>query len=66
MSEPDFGNGRFARGIVEKAAMHQAGRLVRGDVVNVSDKELRTLLPEDFVISAAPTKARKRTIGFSL
>ena len=65
-SAPDFGNGRFARNLVEKAAMRQAGRLVRGDVAHVTDRELKTLLPEDFVISTAPPEPQKRTIGFSL
>jgi hypothetical protein len=64
MQTPDFGNGRFARGLLEKAAMCQASRLIRGDVVNVTDKELRTLLPEDFNEIAAPPRAEPRRIGF--
>jgi len=65
-STPDFGNGRFARNLVEKAAMCQASRLVRGDVAHVTDRELKTLLPEDFVRSPAPTKPKTRVIGFSV
>lgn len=65
MRSADFGNGRFARGLVEKAVLRQASRLVRGDVLHVTDCELKTLLPEDFVISADAPKAEARVIGFS-
>ena len=64
MRMPDFGNGRFARGLLEKATMCQASRLVHGDVVNVTDKELRTLLPEDFNEIVTPPRAEPRRIGF--
>ena len=66
ISAPDFGNGRFARNLVEKAAMCQASRLARGDVAHVTDRELTTLLPEDFVRSPVPTKPKPRAIGFSV
>ncbi len=66
MRAPDFGNGRFARGLVEKAAMLQASRLLRADVDNLTDRELRTLLPEDFAAPAAPKRAEPRRIGFSV
>ncbi len=66
MGEPGFGNGRFARGLVEKAAMLQASRLLRTDVDSLTDRELRTLLPEDFAVPAAPKRAEPRRIGFSV
>ena len=66
MRAPDFGNGRFARNLVEKATMCQASRLVRGDVINVTDRDLRTLLPEDFAAPAKPQKQETRAIGFSV
>ena len=66
MGMPDFGNGRFARSVVEKATMRQASRLIHGDVVHVSDRELQTLLPEDFTMNEVSVKSKRRTIGFSL
>ena len=44
--------------------MCQASRLVHGDVVNVTDKELRTLLPEDFNEIVTLPRAEPRRIGF--
>ena len=66
MGMPDFGNGRFARSVVEKATMRQASRLIHGDVVHVSDRELQTWLPEDFTMNEVSVKSKRRTIGFAL
>ena len=61
--EPDFGNGRFARNLLDGARLHQASRLVRMEFV--SRKDMETLLPEDF----EPLESRKCTqvkvIGFT-
>ena len=51
--QSDFGNGRFARNLVEKAKMAQAQRLMQKDIDCLTDKDLRLLLAEDF---EAPTK----------
>ena len=64
-SAPDFGNGRFARNLVEKATMRQASRLIHGDVTHLTDRELKTLLPEDFAETLPPRKPKPRVIGFS-
>ncbi len=66
MRVPDFGNGRFVRGLVEKAAMCQASRLLRVDVDSLTDRELRILLPEDFAVPEVPKRAEPRRIGFSM
>ena len=47
-SDESFGNGRFARNLIEKAKMHQADRLIKQDLQFVSDKEMTTLIAEDF------------------
>lgn len=61
--EHDFGNGRFARNLFEKAKMKQASRLVMMDVDVVTETDIGTLLPEDF--EAPPTtKPLKQRIGF--
>ncbi|MGN0815040.1 MAG: AAA family ATPase [Candidatus Coproplasma sp.] len=43
-----FGNGRFARNLIEKAKLNQANRLMKKDMRYVSDEEIRTLTAEDF------------------
>ena len=60
----DFGNGRYARNVIEKARMAQASRLVRMDLENIVKDELITIRAEDIEIPAV--KANKRTvhIGF--
>lgn len=43
-----FGNGRFARNLLETAKFNQANRLMREDLQYVSDDAIRTLTAEDF------------------
>lgn len=43
-----FGNGRFARNLLEKAKFNQANRFMKKDLQFVSDEEMRTLMAEDF------------------
>lgn len=62
--QADFGNGRFARNLLEKARMKQASRLVKMDYSAVGETELRTLLPEDFEAPEEVKEKRKPVIGF--
>ena len=57
----NFGNGRFARNLLENAALRQASRISKEDADFVSDEEILTLRAEDFYY-----KAEKQTfkIGF--
>jgi AAA+ superfamily predicted ATPase len=61
----DFGNGRFARTMLEKATMRQASRLVAGDIDFLSSADLAVLYADDFVLeeNAISAKAHRR-IGF--
>ena len=43
-----FGNGRFARNLLEKAKLNQANRFMKKDLQFVSNDEMRTLTAEDF------------------
>ena len=43
-----FGNGRFARNLLEKAKFNQANRFMGKDLQFISDEEMRTLTAEDF------------------
>jgi AAA+ superfamily predicted ATPase len=63
----EFGNGRYARNLLEKARMRQATRLVRSarEAAVVTEREYDTLTPEDFEeirLSAAADAGRR--IGF--
>jgi len=55
-SSSDFGNGRFARNLIEKARLKQAGRLLAKDLSEVKKDDLLTLCEEDF---ETPVEYRK-------
>ena len=61
--EPDFGNGRYARSLLEHARMRQAGRLLSQDADTLSDAQLTTLRAEDFAHPAPPARAKQK-VGF--
>ena len=60
-----FGNGRFARNLVEQAQMKQADRLMRCDLDCLTKDAVTTLLPEDFE-PPQKKKIRKLPIGFAV
>lgn len=61
----DFGNGRFVRNIYEQALMNQTLRIAKS-TGNPSEKELRTLVAEDFndLDVKETVKKEGRIIGF--
>lgn len=61
---PNFGNGRYARTLVERAMMNQATRLLRMGYHNVDETAVATLDAEDFVFEEKTDLAKKRCIGF--
>ena len=48
MKDETFGNGRFARNMLEKAIMRQASRLVSMDVDKVTIADVERLTADDF------------------
>ena len=60
----DFGNGRYARNIIEKAKMIQANRLMSMDFNEIRDEDLKTLSAEDFEIPKKKQQKKTITIGF--
>lgn len=62
---PDFGNGRLARNLLERACMRQASRLVRVGPERVSSREVGLLLAEDFEAPVCESRPERRTIGFA-
>ena len=61
--EPDFGNGRYVRNLIEKARMKQAGRLLEMDINSVTTDQATRLLAEDFEAPMV-TKEKNQRIGF--
>ncbi|WP_251198367.1 AAA family ATPase [Anaerotardibacter muris] len=61
--EEDFGNGRYARSLIEKAIMAQSSRIINQDLETLNKTELNTLCAEDI---DEPTPAHKKTpkLGF--
>jgi AAA+ superfamily predicted ATPase len=65
MKNDDFGNGRFARNLLEKAQMKHASRLISMDVEAVSKEDVCRLTAEDFDIPTLLPSTKKRVIGFT-
>ena len=61
--EPDFGNGRFVRNLLEKARMAQADRLLENSFDTITRKDVSMIRAEDIEV---PTKTvySRRKIGF--
>ena len=64
-NESDFGNGRFARNLIEKARMAQNSRLVHMDYDDVSVQDIKVIKAEDIELPQTNNKERKR-IGFAI
>ena len=64
---PDFGNGRFARNLLEQASMAQASRLAELTEDAMTDEMMSTLCPDDFILppTFGKTGEVRHTIGFS-
>ena len=59
----DFGNGRYARNVIEKAELNRATRLAKLGFDEVTKDMLETFIPEDFEADKKQIKEEKR-IGF--
>lgn len=60
----DFGNGRYARNVIEQAKISQATRLLKKDFDLITSEDISTLRAEDIEMPAVP-KTSKRQIGFT-
>jgi Cdc6-like AAA superfamily ATPase len=60
----DFGNGRYARNIIEKAKMAQADRLLKMEFDRITDEDVFTLVAEDFQLSEDVKPEKVVQIGF--
>jgi SpoVK/Ycf46/Vps4 family AAA+-type ATPase len=65
MREPDFGNGRFCRNVIEHAIhKHAKNILLLGNTNEVSDDILFSLSAADIVMPKGFEKAERRIVGF--
>ena len=60
-----FGNGRFARNLLEKAKFNQANRFMQKDLRFVSDEDICTLVADDFDYEVKQEETRPR-LGFGV
>ena len=63
MTQPNFGNMRFARSLVEKAMLRQAGRVMALPAEKVTDEDIHYLTADDFGDVPQSTECHC-TIGF--
>lgn len=50
IEQPDFGNGRYVRNVIEKARMAQASRLLKLNLDDISREDIMTFCAEDIEI----------------
>ena len=62
--ESDFGNGRYARNVIEKARMAQASRLLKMDYDKVTSTDITTITADD-IIPPKSKKPERAVIGFT-
>lgn len=63
--QKEFGNGRYARNLLEQAVMKQSRRLMQGYTgKTISGEVLQLLLPEDFEVPALNAGKKCNIIGF--
>ncbi len=63
--QPDFGNGRYVRNIIEMSRMNQADRILAMDPDEVTGSILAVIEEEDIEVPVMK-KLEKRVIGFAL
>lgn len=63
-NEPDFGNGRYVRNVIEKAKMAQINRLMTMDLDAICRKDIATITAEDIEMPAISVKSMPKRIGF--
>ena len=64
--QPDFGNGRYVRNILEISRMNQAGRIVKMDPADITSDILTTIIAEDIDVPDMRQSSEKtHIIGFA-
>ncbi len=65
VGQEDFGNGRFARNVIEKAKMAQNSRLVKMDYDKVTADDVKRICAEDIEAPVYSFKKQAQAIGFA-
>ena len=63
-NQPDFGNGRYVRNVIEQSKMNQAERILSIDPDDVTEAMLTTIEAEDISLPEVVERKEKRRIGF--
>jgi len=64
VKQPDFGNARGVRSIIEHAIIQKANRLLKMDIDKVSKEDVITIKPEDIETPQFVNKVEEKFIGF--
>ncbi len=64
--QPDFGNGRYVRNVIEKARIAQCSRLVHLNYEDVTIDDVKIICAEDIEIPLVNKKKIPKRIGFAL
>lgn len=64
--QPDFGNGRYVRNLLEQSGMNLASRLLKSDFDEFSAETLTTLRAEDIELPAGQKNTSTCKIGFAV
>ena len=64
-SQPDFGNGRYVRNVIELSKLNQASRILSLDPADITDRVLTSIEADDIEIPTIRSATQKRTIGFA-
>ena len=63
--QPDFGNGRYVRNLIELSKMNQASRILSMDPDDVTEAVLTSIDDVDIEAPVISREPAKRTIGFA-
>ena len=61
---PSFGNGRYARNVLEKAKLNQASRIAKQDIEYLSNEQLKTIVAADISVDDQRQKQTISRLGF--
>lgn len=62
--DPSFGNGRYARNVLEKAKFNQANRLATQDLAYLSNEQLETIIADDVSYEQTQKRQSENRCGF--
>ena len=63
--DPEFGNGRYVRNVLEKTRMNQASRLIKKNLDDLTAEDFMVIEAEDITVPAVSKRKEERTIGFA-